>query len=530
MEVTADNFAALLPRMEAALAACDFVAFDLEMTGLHAAGHAKPTKFDPPHDRYATARESARNFLPVQLGLCAFSWNAAAEQYEAVPFNLYLFPRPQGRSSATFLAEISSIRFLSENGFDFNKLFAQGIPYASRAEEARLRQPRRASDIVLSGNDAKFFEDTCEYIEGWLASESGGKTTELLPCNSYLLRALYQDLPARFPQLHLSSRKGEGYSKVMVLSRLSEEERRAAEEKKEREREEALREQVGARLVFDALVRAQKPLVGHNMLLDVCHLFEAFLGPLPESAEEFRAELHSCFPVIFDTKYFGSYCDLLGREFRSTGLDELYTATRDKPKYSAPPIQFAEGYDMYSGAPSKCHEAAYDAYSTGFVFAKLSHFVLSKEAANNVTPASDLLATWANRIYLARSSDSFNMTSLHGRPAHAHVYYVFGFAESTTTSDLLQWFSFAGKGQVSWKTDRSAFVSLPRATLPEEEVVRRCAAAKECSVMSYRQYLASASGGDGDLRLSGSKRTRGDDGAPGHKKKREDESGSSCAL
>lgn len=541
MEVTADNFEDLLPVVERKLRECDFVALDLEMTGLHVAGQAKPTKYDTAHDRYSIAKESASNFLATQMGLCTFTWSAEAHRYEAVPFNFYLFPKPQGRNSPVFLSEVSSIRFLSDNGFDFNKLFAKGIPYVSRSEEVNLRQPRAQSNIVLSGNDVRFYDDTCAYIEEWL-EKTTAKTTELQPCNSYLLRALYQELPGRFPQLHLSSRKGEGYSKVMVISRLSEEERAEAEAKKEKEKEQAILDQIGVRRVFDALVKAQKPLIGHNMLLDVCHIYDAFIGPLPVSAEAFRAEMHACFPVIFDTKYFGSYCDPLGREFRSTGLDELYTATRDKIKYALPTIEFAEGFNDYNSDSSKCHEAAYDAFCTGYVFIKLSHFVLSNgEEEDNVTPASDLLATWANRIYLARSNDAFNMISLDSEARHSHVFYVFGFDPSVTTSDLLSWFSFAEKGQVAWKTDRSAFVSLPRTILSEQEIIQRCSEATQFSVLTYSDYKAGTAGGVGALRSSGRKRTRDEEsapsGAPDLKRSRSDSSdargskgASSCTI
>ena len=120
---------------------------------------------------------------------------------------------------------------------------------------------------------------------------------ELPPCNSYLLRALYQELPSQFSGLTLASRNGEGYSKIMTVSRLSEQEREAEEKRKADEQEKSVREKVGFRLVIDALIAAQKPLVGHNMLLDLCHLYHSFLGPLPDTAEQFRTELHTHFPV-----------------------------------------------------------------------------------------------------------------------------------------------------------------------------------------------------------------------------------------
>ncbi len=39
------------------------------------------------------------------------------------------------------------------------------------------------------------------------------------------------------------------------------------------------------------------------MLLDVVHLYQAFVGDLPETYSQFKFELARYFPLVYDTKY-----------------------------------------------------------------------------------------------------------------------------------------------------------------------------------------------------------------------------------
>lgn len=47
-------------------------------------------------------------------------------------------------------------------------------------------------------------------------------------------------------------------------------------------------------------------LVGHNCMLDLMFLYSCFIGPLPDTVEEFQKLLHGLFPMIVDTKYMAT--------------------------------------------------------------------------------------------------------------------------------------------------------------------------------------------------------------------------------
>lgn len=61
-------------------------------------------------------------------------------RYSQRTYNFYVFPKPMNRHApdCRFMCQTSSIAFLANQDFDFNKLFKYGIPYLSASEEERL--------------------------------------------------------------------------------------------------------------------------------------------------------------------------------------------------------------------------------------------------------------------------------------------------------------------------------------------------------------------------------------------------------
>lgn len=71
----------------------------------------------------------------------------APRRYEARAFNINTFPRAFGRElqARNFLCQGSSLEFLSNNKFDFNKAIYKGVSYLSEAEEELIRTKRCAA-------------------------------------------------------------------------------------------------------------------------------------------------------------------------------------------------------------------------------------------------------------------------------------------------------------------------------------------------------------------------------------------------
>ena len=71
MEVVSSNFAAVLRQFRVLVRRCDFLAVDLEFTGLHSNRAMAASSADTHQARYLKARDSARHFAVLQLGVSA---------------------------------------------------------------------------------------------------------------------------------------------------------------------------------------------------------------------------------------------------------------------------------------------------------------------------------------------------------------------------------------------------------------------------------------------------------------------------
>lgn len=194
----ATRAAAALQRAVSDIEVADFVALDLEFSGLF---------LDPVRGRqaltldetYAKALESIPKFLPLQIGLCCAKYRAEGAdgvwELRSHEFNLW----PHDRR--VFTADLQSLRFLRTHGFDFNAYFERAYPYARLPSTGKKLPTGHATRLLASLRDA------------------------------------------------------------------------------------------------------QVPVVFHNGFLDVLHMYDKFIGPLPESRHAFAEAWTRTLPLLFDTRY-----------------------------------------------------------------------------------------------------------------------------------------------------------------------------------------------------------------------------------
>lgn len=99
-------------------------------------------------------------------------------------------------------------------------------------------------------------------------------------------------------------------------------------------------------------LRVSRPvLIGHNMLFDLCFLYNTFIGPLPNTWSAFRREIQVLFPRITDTKA------LALKDSAIEGGDPL-AELFEREKWACP--QFSWDAVCLWGGRGKAHNAGFD--------------------------------------------------------------------------------------------------------------------------------------------------------------------------
>ncbi|KAG6521395.1 hypothetical protein ZIOFF_018512 [Zingiber officinale] len=124
MQVTRSNFNAALEGLRACVEESDFVAVDLEMTGVTSAPWRDSFEFDRSNVRYLKLKDSAKKFAVVQFGVCPlplgfiqglllrpsdYSFDIFGLSYQS--YLLVLWDKSRQTLVALYIADITSISF-----------------------------------------------------------------------------------------------------------------------------------------------------------------------------------------------------------------------------------------------------------------------------------------------------------------------------------------------------------------------------------------------------------------------------------
>ncbi|XP_075002356.1 poly(A)-specific ribonuclease PNLDC1 isoform X2 [Calonectris borealis] len=414
MEVGAAGFERRLSRLRSRLRRAAFLALDMEFTGLHSTfpQNNEPSLFDSPVERYLKARRSVQRFTVTQLGLAIFS-NENSNKYVVHSYNFFLFPSTLGVTDVEFTLSASSIQFLSHYGFDYNKFLKDGIPYMNEVQEEILSQHLLAGSWkVSSALDRDVLKKAIDEVTCWIAAAEEEETMVLRDLSGYQMFEVQLVLRQALQNVWTQPL---GHKKVMV-KKVSPEHRRLLENSPYDycQKELILLSARGFTNLFQTLVKAKKPLVGHNMLMDLMHLHDKFYRPLPESYEEFKRNIHNLFPVLIDTKTVTKSIWKKCPFPRVSNLLEVYAVlcSNLNPKDpTCPVIALASDCSRYAEKKSP-HEAGYDAFLCGSVLLKSAHLLLCRstddavEADPSFSQYLTVLAEYLNKVNFIRGGVS----------------------------------------------------------------------------------------------------------------------------
>ncbi|KAG3290523.1 poly(A)-specific ribonuclease PNLDC1 isoform X1 [Ictidomys tridecemlineatus] len=414
MDLGAEEFEQNLPFLQELVQDADFVGLDIEFTGLRSSlsGPQQISLFDLPSEWYLKTRQSVQQFTICQIGLSVFSTiEGEFNKYVAHSYNFFLFPTTFGILDSEFSFQASSVQFLNQYGFNYNKFLKNGIPYMNEEQEKKIKHN------ILTGNwrvrsslDKDQIKVVIDEVTRWLdLAEEGDRMTlpGIAGFQAFEVQlVLRQALPNIWTML-----KDQG----VVVKKVSQQHRwyleNASCDRASCWKEQILLSARGFSVFFQMLVKAQKPLVGHNMMMDLLHLHEKFFRPLPESYDQFKQNIHDLFPVLIDTK---NVTKDIWKELhfpRVSNLSEVYevlSSNLNPTKNSGPVIVHASKCEKY--AQNKCpHEAAYDAFLCGSVLLKVAHLLLQRVHSSGPMPEPsfpqylDVLAPYVNQVNLIRA-------------------------------------------------------------------------------------------------------------------------------
>lgn len=413
MDVNRTAFWHKLPDIIETISLSKAVSIDLEMSGIvkkQTEERVNPTL----KQKYEDAKQAAETFAILQIGLTCILWEETEASYVTKTFNFPLNPGLLGGDSISdelatkidreICFSTKTIAFLQANNFNLGHVLNQGVPYLSAAEANDIRgsafvEKRSAAethiDIHTCPRETQKFYKTIEVkIQTWISTrmfqDNRSRTLKLENpyegrFHRFQKRLVHQLVETKFSGHRVCSKNG---SRHMEITRRDPAADASAQGRAMDMRFKAVARQTGFRHVWDALcgghfaslidaelivgtdaeltvalresfwesearLREKRPVVvGHNMLWDLCFLFQTFQGRLPESVDGFQRLVADKMPKIVDTKYLFTRGD--HEMMPDQSLEECLAAVRDE---EAPRVKAAPLYRYSKAAP---HEAGYD--------------------------------------------------------------------------------------------------------------------------------------------------------------------------
>ncbi|KAF9872617.1 hypothetical protein CkaCkLH20_09796 [Colletotrichum karsti] len=280
MEVNMENFWQQLPRILISIAESNFVAIDVEMTGItdNLADVARKQNNHTRQGLYEAGKRIASTYNLFQLGLTCVK-SDGDDSYKTETYSFYVSPllledtreddffaQDVGRNLTTSL---STLKFMRREGLQLEKILDDPVPYLSRKEvreaEERLerrtqRQPLKDHPYNEDDEGLTFFSAyVFDEITTWLGDRSENKDPEIKiripPSESKKRSSVYHKIvrvTARNLAPHMKCRTWD-YGATVVIYMDNSDEDCEKEELIRKRFDDSLRKQTGIRLIIEAL-------------------------------------------------------------------------------------------------------------------------------------------------------------------------------------------------------------------------------------------------------------------------------------
>uniref|UniRef100_A0A914X7Y0 Poly(A)-specific ribonuclease RNA-binding domain-containing protein n=1 Tax=Plectus sambesii TaxID=2011161 RepID=A0A914X7Y0_9BILA len=490
MEITSDNFEERLPVIEKAITEADFLSFDCEFTGL-GKGNTSVGPYDTPELIYGKFRQNVGKFVLMQFGLCAFKFIKEENRYEYSCFTCYVYPRVPKKfesmrvtgsmaSGSACSFQPDSFEMLSSHGFDFNKWICKGVGYLRQQDIDRYKEElTRIHKIREEANESPqmvkvpdgmkvLVTKILKTVDEFMTEDENKKDfLEVPDLAAYERRIVAQSLESKYGwKVYVETLPvGRQQNCPLRAYKCAEKEVNSAHRQRHLDNEvKDIENAKGFCRILEMITKSGKPIIGHNMLMDLLHTCKAFCFDLPVHYADFLSSLKAHLPTVVDTKSFCALPQLRAVSGTNPSLGDLWKKVNSSP---FPEVDYRPTEKAFEVSGS-FHDAGYDAYITGVVFLKLAVY-LGRTSTPYKTSSEifwSLFETTVNKLAIPRVQDISGLDlSVKGcqAPDRSHVFHV-SLDETVhwTNKDVLNLFSPFGDVHINWCNDSNLFVSLER--------------------------------------------------------------------
>ena len=413
MELTRENYYESEPRLLKDIEDCEFIAFDLEFSGLI------PSKFkiyDSPEENFQKSKYMAENYRIIQVGITPFIKMENNEKgYIAKPYNIYAFPSEK-QSNNRFDFFLESIIFNREHGCDFNKWISQGVPYLNGENLKKLTERLMSGNInIYDPKNASLFKNIVLYKQQDKIRYKNFNDKFMAFYNNpeekifkhekvvrhlvlYFLNKLDENIRKRIFIEYKDETVGEETKSYMFIHKLnSYEEKQHKINQENNELIALIKREKGIKNIIEKIIASKKPIVGHNCFIDLLFIMSHFMDDIPKNFHTYKLRLKNEFSGgIYDTKYvYNSSIFNFNKSQNEANsknninLEGLYMhlyeenkkLENDKKIFIEIPKneKFVDYLDENrENKEKKFHQADFDAFTTGCIFAYMKNILGDK--------------------------------------------------------------------------------------------------------------------------------------------------------
>ncbi|ORC85572.1 ribonuclease [Trypanosoma theileri] len=408
MDVDKSSFPLILRDFEESLEQCHFIAVDQEMTGVQFEDQP-PSWSMRLENLFQDSRKVVENFIAFQFGIALFTLKKDGI-YEVKPYNFYLQKR-----SGEYLVNVGALEFLTLHKMDFKKWLSSAMPYCNKDEEEKLRMMKpnkRYSDI-----EEKITKSLLKKIEDWYinlnnSNEKNLNISSIMNKNIEKLALLTLKEKGIFVSLEYKLDKDFlGPPIDIIVSRVEKDVFESFIKELKQDKIFDLNKELGFRQFWKSIIKCKKPLIGHNFWSDIMFMVNMHEGNIASSYEQYKKDIHTLFPTVYDTKTLSRAINSKD-PFISFHLEKLYQYCLKMNENSDKPLIFESppGYHSYDprciGSHGKAHEAGYDAYMTGIVFALIKDNYKSGEGFK-INDWENIISVFGNHYYMNLNGKDF---------------------------------------------------------------------------------------------------------------------------